>query len=122
MKKTIASVLYVSYLAFGIPAHAVEETYTPPVVTHVAHEDSAKSQKKAQRAADRALSKQVRSALTKTKGLETINITVLARRGTVSLIGYVPDNEQVQLAGDTAGHVAGVTSVANNLVPGEPGH
>ncbi|WP_321840797.1 BON domain-containing protein [Paraburkholderia bannensis] len=122
MKKSFASILYVTYLAFGIPAHAAEENYSPPVATHVAHEDSTKNQKKAQRAADRALAKQVRTALTKTKGLETINISVLARHGVVSLRGYVPDTEQVQLAGATATQVAGVTSVTNNLVPGQAGH
>ncbi|WP_322068193.1 BON domain-containing protein [Paraburkholderia bannensis] len=122
MKKSFASILYVTYLAFGIPAHAAEENYSPPVAAHVAHEDSTKNQKKAQRAADRALAKQVRTALTKTKGLETINISVLARHGVVSLRGYVPDTEQVQLAGTTATQVAGVTSVTNNLVPGQAGH
>ncbi|MBB3262148.1 osmotically-inducible protein OsmY [Paraburkholderia bannensis] len=122
MKKSLASILYVTYLAFGIPAHAAEETYSPPVATHVASQDTAKSQKKAQHAADRALAKKVRSALTKTKGLQTINITVLARHGVISLTGNVPDNEQVQLAGDTATKIAGVTSVTNNLVTGEAGN
>lgn len=122
MKKSLASILCVTYLAFGIPAHAAEENYSAPIATHVAEHDSAKSQKKVQRAADRALAKQVRTALTKTKGLQTVNITVLARHGVISLSGHVPDTEQVQLAGNTATQIAGVTSVTNNLVPGEAGH
>ncbi|RQV71764.1 BON domain-containing protein [Burkholderia anthina] len=121
MKKTIASMLYVSYLAFGISAHAAEQNTAPPPEQVVSQKDVTKSEKKAQRAADRALSRKIVWALSKTKGLNAINVRVLARRGAVTLTGYVPDSEQVQLAGDSAARVAGVTSVANNVVPGEPG-
>jgi hypothetical protein len=126
MKKTIATMLYVSSLAFGVVANATENTYSPPVESHLATQDNEKHEtkvrKKNQRIADRALSRKVRQALTKTQGLQTGSITVLARQGVVSLVGYVPDNQQVQLAGDSAGKVVGVTSVTNNLVLGEPGH
>ncbi|WP_406806461.1 BON domain-containing protein [Burkholderia semiarida] len=121
MKKTIASMLYVSYLAFGISAHAAEQNTAPPPEQVVSQKEVTKSEKKAQRAADRALSRKIVWALSKTKGLNAINVRVLARRGAVTLTGYVPDSEQVQLAGDSAARVVGVTSVANNVVPGEPG-
>ncbi|MEF9439073.1 MULTISPECIES: BON domain-containing protein [Burkholderia] len=121
MKKTIASMLYVTYLAFGMSVHAAEQTPAPSSDQVVGQKEATKSEKKAQRAADRALSRQIVWALSKTKGLNAINVMVLARHGAVTLTGYVPDSEQVQLAGDSAARVAGVTSVANNLVPGEPG-
>lgn len=119
MKKTIAAMVYLSYLAFGVPAHADETSSS--AVQAAAQKDAVKGEEKAQRAADRALSRKVLVSLSRTKGLTPVNITVLVRHGVVSLTGYVPDSEQVQLAGDTAAGVAGVRSVANNLVPGAPG-
>ncbi|AMV44315.1 BON domain-containing protein [Paraburkholderia caribensis] len=121
MKKTVASVLYVTCLAFGIAVNAAEPNTAAASEPVATQKDVTKNEKKAQRAADRTLSKKVVWALSKTKGLNAINVTVLARRGAVSLTGFVPDSEQVQLAGDSAGRVAGVTSVVNNLVPGQPG-
>ena len=72
---------------------------------------SAKSVKKA----DRALGRQVRTALSKTKGLSVANITVRSRSGAVTLAGTVPEQQQVDLATQTAQGVAGVTSVKNAL-------
>ena len=67
------------------------------------------------RAANRALSRKVRGALAKTKGLSVSNITVRARGGDVTLQGSVPQQEMVALATQTAQGVAGVTSVKNAL-------
>jgi hyperosmotically inducible protein len=68
---------------------------------------------------DHALAKSVRHALHTTKGLTSSGITVLAKNGTVSLSGMVPDQGQVALAGSTAQSVAGVTSVNNNVLVSE---
>lgn len=72
---------------------------------------------KAIRQADRQLAKQVRHVLAKTKGLVSVNLTVRAKRGVVTLRGSVPDNKQVALAGQVAGGVNGVQSVDNQLTP-----
>jgi hyperosmotically inducible protein len=72
---------------------------------------------KASRLADRQLTKQVRHALAKTKGLSDVNVAVRVKRGVVTLRGSVPDSRQVGLAGQVAGGVSGVTSVDNQLAP-----
>ena len=55
MKKTIASMLYVTYLAFGMSVHAAEQTPAPSSDQVVGQKEATKSEKKAQRAADRSL-------------------------------------------------------------------
>lgn len=67
------------------------------------------------KAADRALGRKVRSALSKTKGLSVANITVRARSGAITLAGTVPEQGQVDIATQAAQGVAGVTSVKNAL-------
>jgi hyperosmotically inducible periplasmic protein len=103
MKKTIATMLYVTYLAFGVSAHAAQTPVSSDQVP--AHKAAVKSDRKAQRAADRALSKKILHSLSRTKGLNAVNVSVLVRRGVVTLSGYVPDSEQVQIAGESAGRV-----------------
>ena len=76
---------------------------------------SASPSAKQTKAADRALGRKVRSALSKTKGLSVSNITVRARGGAVTLAGSVPEQPQVDLATQTAQGVAGVSSVKNAL-------
>ncbi len=70
---------------------------------------------KQDKAANRALGRKVRGALSKTKGLSVANITVRARGGAVTLAGTVPEQQQVDLATQAAQGVAGVTSVKNAL-------
>ncbi|MFM0226069.1 BON domain-containing protein [Paraburkholderia dipogonis] len=76
---------------------------------------SASPTAKQTKAADRALGRKVRTALSKTKGLSVANITVRARGGAVTLAGSVPEQPQVDLATQAAQGVAGVTSVKNAL-------
>src|ERR1700742_1285647 len=78
--------------------------------------------KKQMRADNRALSKAVRRALTKTKGLDTSSITVLSRGGKVTFDGTVPDNSQIQRAVDAATATPGVTAVDNRLTMREMGN
>ena len=83
----------------------------PAAPTAASSAPSAKSVK----AANRALGRKVRSALSKTKGLSVTNITVRARGGAVTLAGTVPEQEQIDIATQAAQGVAGVTSVKNAL-------
>lgn len=76
---------------------------------------SATPSAKQAKAANRALGRKVRTALSKTKGLSVSNITVRARGGAVTLAGTVPEQQQVDLATQAAQGVAGVTSVKNAL-------
>lgn len=67
------------------------------------------------RTANRKLAKDVSHALARTKGLNTPNVTVRARSGAVTLEGAVPDAAQIDVAGQVAKGVSGVTSVKNSL-------
>lgn len=70
---------------------------------------------KSTKAANRALQRSVRKALSKTKGLNIANVTVRARSGAVTLEGSVPEQSQVDMATQAAQGVSGVTSVKNAL-------
>ena len=74
-----------------------------------------KQQYKTTKAANRALQKKVRAALSKAKGVSVANITVRARDGAVTLQGTVPEQAQSDKAAEVAKGVAGVTSVKNAL-------
>lgn len=89
-------------------AQASDATAAPAAPT-------AKASKKQTRSANHKLAQAVRKALYGTKGLVSSNITVLARSGAVTLDGTVPEQGQIDLAGQTAQGVAGVTSVKNNV-------
>lgn len=65
--------------------------------------------------ADRKLGYTVRKALSKTQGVDVSNIAVRSRGGAVTLTGTVPDQGQIDKAGDAAKGVAGVKSVTNKL-------
>jgi hyperosmotically inducible protein len=70
---------------------------------------------KADKKANRQLGHKVRAALAKAKGLDVSSIAVRAKGGAVTLTGTVPDQGQIDLAGNTAKGVAGVSSVSNKL-------
>ncbi|WP_144156108.1 BON domain-containing protein [Paraburkholderia sp. BCC1885] len=72
---------------------------------------SAKTVKKA----NRKLGYKVRGALAKAQGIDVSNISVRARGGDVTLTGSVPDQSQIDKAGEVAKGVDGVTSVSNKL-------
>ncbi|MBN3807954.1 BON domain-containing protein [Paraburkholderia sp. Ac-20347] len=74
-----------------------------------------KAQYRSAKAANRALSRKVRSALAKAKDISVANITVRARDGAVILQGTVPEQPQIDRATEVAKGVAGVTSVRNAL-------
>jgi hyperosmotically inducible protein len=70
---------------------------------------------KAVKKENRTLGRKVRSALAKAQGIDVSSISVRARGGAVTLTGSVPDQGQIDKAGDTAKGVDGVTSVSNKL-------
>jgi osmotically-inducible protein OsmY len=76
---------------------------------------------KSSKASNKALSKEVRRAMTKTKGLTSSNINVRVRDGAVTLAGTVPDNSQIEKATEAAKSVPGVTSVKNAITIREVG-
>ena len=78
--------------------------------------------KKQERANNRALSHSVRQSLTHVKGLDSSHINVLARGGSITLEGSVPDPSQIDSAGGATRKVAGVSSVDNRLTVGEAGN
>ena len=82
---------------------------------------SATPSAKSARIANRQLAKKVRTALSKTKGLDVTSIAIRARGGNVALSGSVPDATQIEKAGTVAQGVAGVTSVKNDLTVREVG-
>ncbi|WP_112171603.1 BON domain-containing protein [Paraburkholderia unamae] len=111
-------------LVSGSHAYAQEsgEATNPAVASAPQAAPSAKAQRKAQHQANRKLEKAVRNALVHTKGLQMSNVNVLARNGKVDLVGSVPDESQIQRAGDVASAVAGVVSLNNALHIREAGH
>jgi len=70
---------------------------------------------KAERTANRKLGYAVRRALGKAQGVDVSNIIVRSRGGDITLVGTVPDQGQIDKAGQVAQGVAGVKSVSNKL-------
>jgi hyperosmotically inducible protein len=77
--------------------------------------------KKAMRAANRKLERDVRRALIKAH-VDIANLNVLVKGGSVTLAGSVPDGSQLNAAGDAAKTVAGVTDLNNRLSVRAIGH
>jgi hyperosmotically inducible protein len=72
------------------------------------------------RKANRALSKKVLQALSK-GGVNTSGIRVLVKGSAITLAGDVPEDAQIEKAGELAKQVSGVTSVKNTLGVNEGG-
>lgn len=68
-----------------------------------------------QKQADRALSRSVRRALTKSPGFNVSGVFVRARGGVVTLSGSARDGDQLRQAEEVARSVPGVSSVSNQL-------
>lgn len=83
--------------------------------------DASMPSKSGQRAANRQLAKAVQMKLYHTKGLVADDVHAVARSGTVTLVGMVPTQAEIDLAGKTATGVSGVTTLKNNLTIDEPG-
>jgi hyperosmotically inducible periplasmic protein len=75
---------------------------------------------KAAHKADRKLAHDVRRALEKAS-LDVDDVRILAKQGSVSLDGTMPDGDQLSKVSGVAAKVPGVMSVANNLTLREEG-
>jgi hyperosmotically inducible periplasmic protein len=83
---------------------------------------STASSKKVVRAQNRQIEKTVRRALTKTKGLDSSAITILVKKGVITLAGTVTSDSQIPLAEHAAQDAAQSNTVANNLTVRVPGN
>jgi osmotically-inducible protein OsmY len=72
------------------------------------------------RKANRALRRQVYSAIVKHKEISAGDISVIAKDGAVTLNGTVTDASQVGKVAEIAQGVPGVTSVTNKLIVEKP--
>jgi len=96
-------------------AVSVAQAQSAPSASAAPAAGAASMSAKEARAANRRLQKDVLHVLARTKGLSVSNITVRANDGAVTLEGAVPDQAQIELAGQAAANVPGVKSVKNAL-------
>ncbi|QFS40232.1 BON domain-containing protein [Burkholderia cepacia] len=92
---------------------AVSVASAAPVVA--AASASGSESRKATKAADRKLRKQVAGVLARTKRLDSSRLLIFAKSGVVTLSGEVADAEQAALAVSAAQRVPGVGEVRNRL-------
>ncbi|RQS62933.1 BON domain-containing protein [Burkholderia sp. Bp8963] len=114
MKTCVATAIAVSGIVAIVPIVNAQET---PAAT-----SATAPSRSSIRAANRELAKRVQTTLNKQKGLMSTDVHAIARSGTITLVGMVPDQAQIDLAGKVAESVPGVTSVKNNLTVEEEGH
>lgn len=100
-----------SIQAYAQASDAAPATPATPASTTA----GARQHYKSLKAANRALQRQVRSALVKDRGISMANVTIRARDGAVTLQGSVPVQDQSDRATEVAKKVPGVTSVRNAL-------
>jgi hyperosmotically inducible periplasmic protein len=109
-----AMVISLSAVAYAQPPAATDETsgtaHLPP-------------SKKALKAENKALSKQVEHVLRRTKGLGDSDIVAfaMAETGEVILAGWITEESQEGIATDAAAKVPGVKSVKSRLTMREAG-
>ena len=97
----------------SIQAYAQASDAAP--ATPASTTSGARQHYKSLKAANRALQRQVRSALVKDRGISMANVTIRARDGAVTLQGSAPLQDQSDRATEVAKSVPGVTSVRNAL-------
>ena len=104
--KTLGAALCLSVACSA--SYAQDNSASAPAAAMAAPATSAKK-------VDRKLGYSVRKALSKTQGVDVSNIAVRSHGGAVTLEGTVPDQGQIDKAGEVAQGVAGVKSVSNKL-------
>jgi osmotically-inducible protein OsmY len=116
MKVPAALMLVLVGVAFlNSPAQADSGNYPPSKAAQPYKPSSAALARKAARQSNRRLERNVRSAIAKPGGVDVSRLTVVARSGTVTLAGSVPEEAQIQTANDRAEAVKGVSTVRNEL-------
>jgi osmotically-inducible protein OsmY len=114
MKTYVAAAIALSAIIATVPVVGAQETSGATSATTPSRSST--------RAANMQLAKRVQTTLYKQKGLESTDLHAVARSGKITLVGMVPDQAQIDLAGKVAESVPGVMSVKNNLTVDEPGH
>jgi len=114
MKTYVAAAIALSAIVATVPVVGAQETTGATSATTPSRSST--------RAANMQLAKRVQTTLYKQKGLESTDLHAVARSGKITLVGMVPDQAQIDLAGKVAESVPGVTSVKNNLTVEETGH
>ncbi|TDN61321.1 BON domain-containing protein [Paraburkholderia sp. BL10I2N1] len=102
-------------IAASVHAYAQSSEAAPAAPATASTTHAARTQYKSMKAANRALQRQVRTALSRTRGVTVSNITVRAVDGAVTLQGSVPEQSQIDLAVEAAKGVQGVKSVRSAL-------
>lgn len=69
----------------------------------------------ATRSSDRVIARNVRKAISNSRGVNMTALTVRVKNGVVTLAGSVPANDEVIRAADAAKSVSGVVAVRNKL-------
>lgn len=105
-----------AYAQTNAPAAGADTGAAPaaPAAASPAHGHMHSHESKAQRTANRKLGYAVRRAIGRA-GVEVSKIIVRSRDGDIRLLGSVPDQSQIDKAGEAAQSVAGVKSVSNKL-------
>ncbi|MEQ5840087.1 BON domain-containing protein [Paraburkholderia acidicola] len=116
--KGTKGVRYVLLLAVVLSAPIVQAQGSD---TEAASASSAPNAKEI-RVANRLLRKAVLRTLSRTKGLNVDRVVVVAKGGAILLEGYVPENNQIDLATSAAQAVPGVATVTNRLIVRAEGH
>jgi hyperosmotically inducible periplasmic protein len=112
------SAMCIATIALVYACHAGAQGSAPQVTASGAAAASSSMQSKpskSSKAADRALTRRVLTALGRAKDLRASGITVRARDGAILLEGWVPEVAQIALATRVAQGVSGVKSVQNLL-------
>ncbi|QBR01654.1 BON domain-containing protein [Paraburkholderia pallida] len=114
---TVALCMAFLTVASAIDAHAQAANDNLPMASQSSAASNAviPQDAKAAKAANRALRKTVMRQLSRTRGLVADGINVTAAGGVVTLLGTVPDTDQIDLAADVARDIAGVQAVRNGL-------
>ncbi|WP_321945248.1 BON domain-containing protein [Paraburkholderia sp. J10-1] len=94
--------------------YASAQTSASPPVDASAHTGAVAASTQRGRS-DTMLASDVRRALVRTPGLNSMNIQVRVRSGIVTLTGSVPQHSQIARAGNAARSVRGVRAVTNRL-------
>ncbi|MEX3921689.1 BON domain-containing protein [Paraburkholderia sp. BR10872] len=99
-------------IAGGVP-RASAQTSVSPTVTSA--QTAAVATSAPRRRSDAMLAGDVRRALVRNPGVNSMNIHVQVRGGIVTLTGWVPQRSQIERASIAARSVRGVRAVSNRL-------
>jgi len=119
-KAHIGTMLLAITLVTGMSTAYADEDNSHPAPSGVqpaqpAPASSHSTDRKAMKAADRTLARNVRKAIVKAGDVDISRVGVTAHSGKVTLSGAVPQEDQIALAAQHARAVAGVKNVSNWL-------